>query len=372
MAWNPPPITRIARADKKQDKTFPSFYGLGWLRSSSTMIVGRFMQSSVHELKLPPAVRAGSDHRLIQARQLGSSPDGGGNAKKDSKPPPSTLCQVNNHPNYRLKRAKSRFESIATTGTSKWINPKPAKTYNTPRMEKAPTLVKYYQTVLEHGISVVSNENPARSNDGTSSGAIAEDRLRLARRRAIESLARPTRDSINEQRDRGEDSEASNEQDHCRPVRERGLDIVANENPVRSNDGTSSGALAADRLRMARRKVLESMSKPVSDSTVDSEIDKPVKRREMDIAPHENSVIPNDDFSRDAVLEGVSNLSSDSTVKQHVSKADKPVKEHGLKIVAYENPVRSNDGTSSGALAADRLRMARRKVLESMSKSVAD
>ena len=48
---------------------------------------------------------------------------------------------------------------------------------------------------------------------------------------------------------------------------------------------------------------------------------------------------------------------------------EKPVQEHGLDIVAYENPVRINDGTSSGAVAADRLRIARRKALESLSKS---
>jgi hypothetical protein len=111
---------------------------------------------------------------------------------------------------------------------------------------------------------------------------------------------------------------------------------------------------------MARRKALESMSKPVSDST------------ELDIVAHKHPVRPNDDTSRDAVLEDLSNLKSDSTVEQRVSKGDKPVKERGLDIVAYENPVRSNDGTSSGALAADRLRMARRKALESMSKPMLD
>lgn len=42
------------------------------------------------------------------------------------------------------------------------------------------------------------------------------------------------------------------------------------------------------------------------------------------------------------------------------------VKEHGLDLVTYENHIRPNDGTSSGAIAADRLRLARRKVIQSM------
>ena len=32
------------------------------------------------------------------------------------------------------------------------------------------------------------------------------------------------------------------------------------ENPIRSNDGTSSGAIVADRLRMARRKAIENLT----------------------------------------------------------------------------------------------------------------
>jgi hypothetical protein len=32
------------------------------------------------------------------------------------------------------------------------------------------------------------------------------------------------------------------------------------ENPVRSNDGTSSGAIVADRLRKARRKAIENLT----------------------------------------------------------------------------------------------------------------
>ena len=46
-------------------------------------------------------------------------------------------------------------------------------------------------------------------------------------------------------------------------VRESGLKIDIMENPVRSNDGTSSGAIINDRLRMARRKMLEKLQAPV-------------------------------------------------------------------------------------------------------------
>lgn len=48
----------------------------------------------------------------------------------------------------------------------------------------------------------------------------------------------------------------------------------------------------------------------------------------------------------------------------------KKVKESGLKIDILENPVRSNDGTSSGAIINDRLRMARRKMLEKLQTPV--
>ncbi|EJK76718.1 hypothetical protein THAOC_01505 [Thalassiosira oceanica] len=44
-------------------------------------------------------------------------------------------------------------------------------------------------------------------------------------------------------------------------VKEGGIAIQTLENPVRSNDGTSSGAKAEARLREARRKVLDSLKK---------------------------------------------------------------------------------------------------------------
>jgi hypothetical protein len=194
-----------------------------------------------------------------------------------------------------------------------------------------PKRIRYHESVREHGISVQCNENPIIKNDGTSSGAVAAERLRLARRRAIESLARQIQDTTNVPTDTSKDASPSQIQQHGKAIKQHGLDIVAYENPVRINDGTSSGAVAADRLRMARRRALESMRQPVKDDVIE---------------PSET----NDTYS-------------------HYPMHEKPVQEHGLDIVAYENPVRLNDGTSSGAVAADRLRIARRKALESLSKS---
>ncbi len=168
---------------------------------------------------------------------------------------------------------------------------------------------------------ITRNENPVRSNDGTSSGAIAADRLRNARRNAIEnmivtfpqrSLVRPPRTS----------SFSELRSDQASSTKERGLAIKLIENPVRSNDGTSSGALVADRLRQSRRKAIENMNAQLSISRVTQIIETPA-----------------------------------------TSKLEK---ERGINIQMIENAARSSDGTSSGAIAADRLRMSRQKALERM------
>ncbi|KAL7437811.1 hypothetical protein ACHAXH_004033 [Discostella pseudostelligera] len=163
------------------------------------------------------------------------------------------------------------------------------------------------------------NENPIRSNDGTSSGALAADRLRLARRKAMETMietfpARRTHKVV---------KRANNLQQHQQHTSCTILPI--NENPIRSNDGTSSGALVADRLRMARRTAMASISDQ-----------------------HRAIHSPDDD---DLELLDASNASAPSSKAVHV----------------IENPDRPSDGTSSGALAADRLRMARRKAIESLN-----
>ncbi|KAL3803542.1 hypothetical protein HJC23_014090 [Cyclotella cryptica] len=104
------------------------------------------------------------------------------------------------------------------------------------------------------------------------------------------------------------------------------------------------------------------MSTPNSILTLDGKSDQLVKEVGLDIAAHNNLVGSSHATisAGGALQEDVSNLTS------NVSKHNKSIKEHGLNIVAYENPVRSNDGTSTGALSADRLRMARPRVLESM------
>lgn len=184
------------------------------------------------------------------------------------------------------------------------------------------------------GAPLKVQENPVRSNDGTySSRAFAADRnrLRQARRKELKSMlwAQPPRIQ-------------SKKRPSPRNIQQSGLGtIVPNENPVRSNDGTSSGALAADRLRMARRKAIEGMGKPL-----------------------------------DATLAGQSAEAASTEALSNNPTGGRPasgdVKEDGIVMSTCENPTRSSDGTSSGALAADRLRMARRRALESMKKPSTD
>jgi hypothetical protein len=214
------------------------------------MIVNRFVWWRLGQLS-PLRGKTGS----IQASQHWFSTDGDGSAKQSA----PTLCQVNNHPNYRLKQAKARFAASNDSRQIKQLKSKPKQIFTSPKRERLPPRsLKYHTTVKEHGISVQINENPEIRNDGTSSGAIAAERLRIARRKAIENMARHLEDTT--------PRDASTAHEPCQildaPVKEHGLDIIAYENPVRTNDGTSSGAVAADRLRMARRRALESMRLP--------------------------------------------------------------------------------------------------------------
>jgi hypothetical protein len=227
----------------------------------------------------------------------------GGTQSQDKSSPIVTLCQLNNHPDFRLRHAKERVALTLTTGGG---------------VGETDDLTPIKRSKLLHKIT--RNENPVRSNDGTSSGAIAADRLRNARKNAIENMieafpqktpAKPLRTTSF--------SELTSDQEAS--TMERGLAIKFIENPVRSNDGTSSGALVADRLRQSRRKANENMNAQLSINRV-TQIETPA--------------------------------------------TSKLVKERGIDIQMIENPVRSSDGTSSGAIAADRLRMSRRKALESM------
>jgi len=178
---------------------------------------------------------------------------------------------------------------------------------------------------------VVPYENPPRSSDGTSSGAIAADRLRLARRKMLESMT-----SSNDQIPRVKPVDVTPNNDNS-DVTNGNNDrmgrkfVVPYENPPRSSDGTSSGAITADRLRLARRKMLERMT---------SSNDQITQAQPVDNTPN--------------------NDNPDVTT----NKKDRT---GGMSVVPYENPPKSSDGTSSGAIAADRLRLARRKMLESMT-----
>ena len=221
--------------------------------------------------------------------------DGASTIKRTASPPTMPLCQINNHPDFRLKQAKDRF----------------ALGHN----DAPPALGK-------DNISALLNENPSRKNDGTSSGAKAEDRLRTARRKALQDTQ--TTSTSLQSNDEGEEESMT----AVRVASPSVSKLILSENPARTNDKTSSGAIAEERLRLARRKALQSI----------------VSQRPSSSSPS---------FSRGA--------------KRKVNRPGE-VKQYGINITSLENPIKVNDGTSSGAKAEDRLRLARRRILENMKK----
>ena len=230
---------------------------------------------------------------------LDEKDDGASTKRMAASPPTMPLCQINNHPDFRLKQAKNRF----------------ALGHN----DAPPALGT-------DNISALLNENPSRKNDGTSSGAKAENRLRTARRKAFQDTQTISSTSLQSNDEGGEESMTA--------VRVASPSVVSKpilscENPARTNDKTSSGALAEERLRLARRKALQSivLQRPSSSSL--------------------------SSFSRGA--------------KRKVNRPGE-VKQYGINITSLENPIKVNDGTSSGAKAEDRLRLARRRILENMKK----
>ena len=167
------------------------------------------------------------------------------------------------------------------------------------------------------------------------------------------------------------------------------------ENPIRSNDGTSSGAIVADRLRTARRYAIENMIE-----TFPKKHQKQSSRKggspHVNVGsqpPPQSSVLTNNEkmgvtiSSTDETML-LSSLSDEELIAELArrrtnqssptsappivvaGKGKELVREHGLTpigIHTIENPIRSNDGTSSGAIVADRLRMARRKAIENLT-----
>ena len=289
-----------------------------------------------------------------------------------------SLCQMNNHPDFRLQQAKANFFSQSATKS-------PAKK------------------------STITIENPVRSSDRTSSGALAEDRLRLARRKAVENI-----NIMNQQKSTTAlripvpkwKTSIYNKKRYSKVVQQHGVDVSPSENSVVPNDGTSSGALAADRLRTARRKAVENLAKPlekdgtseeaqsaphIKNKFIDTSINTTSNRTEeqlLDTRTIENPVRSSDGPSSGATAADrlrmarrkalasikiplsqdpqTSKTQSAETAKEFIDTS--AVREHGLNFVVIENKVKANDGISSGAQAADRLRMARRKALESLKK----
>jgi len=171
----------------------------------------------------------GNDTKVLES--IANVKNEGVSATKEA--PSISLCQINNHPDYRLKQAKAR---LANNGS----------------------ITDSVQFVDTNNITTpIVIENKVRSNDGTSSGALIEDRLRLARRKALENASQPIKQTTSSSNDAADESILSQSSTTK-------FDTYSSiENPVRSNDGTSSGAVVADRLRLARRKALEAASQPI-------------------------------------------------------------------------------------------------------------
>ena len=198
---------------------------------SVPMVQRRYLYSSSTSLtKFSPTRRLfstnnGDDTKVLESIANVRKSNEGISATKEA---PSKLCQINNHPDFRLKQAKAR---LANNGSISGDISTITDTNNT-----TPIVI----------------ENKIRSNDGTSSGALVEDRLRLARRKAIENASQ-----------RIIQPSYSSKADKSTPQSTKFDTYASIENPVRSNDGTSSGAVTADRLRLARRKALEAASQPI-------------------------------------------------------------------------------------------------------------
>mmetsp|Transcript_10708 Transcript_10708/g.15296 ORF Transcript_10708/g.15296 Transcript_10708/m.15296 type:complete len:233 (+) Transcript_10708:97-795(+) len=97
-----------------------------------------------------------------------------------------SLCQMNNHPDYRLRVAKQTFG-----GGNMKVKNQPMPSSNNKRSNFSSKSANYKNKVRENGLNIDVMENPVRSNDGTSSGAVINDRLRMARRKMIEKLNTP-------------------------------------------------------------------------------------------------------------------------------------------------------------------------------------
>jgi len=98
---------------------------------------------------------------------------------------------MNNHPDFRLRVAKQKFGG---GGANITVKQQPATASNNKRAHFSSKSVPNYKTnkqVREGGLNIHLLENPVRSNDGTSSGAIINDRLRIARREMIEKMKTP-------------------------------------------------------------------------------------------------------------------------------------------------------------------------------------
>jgi trehalose/maltose hydrolase-like predicted phosphorylase len=97
-----------------------------------------------------------------------------------------SLCQVNNHPDFRLRVAKQKLSR-----TKVMVAKQTTTASNNRAKFSSKSIPNYKKEVREGGLNIHVMENPVRSNDGTSSGALVNDRLRMARRKMIEKLKTP-------------------------------------------------------------------------------------------------------------------------------------------------------------------------------------
>lgn len=132
-----------------------------------------------------------TDYLCRQLHNTKCNDDGAVTKTDKTKSSNVTLCQINNHPDYRLRVAKERLavktanKQVTTTANQR------ANFSSKSRGTPIPNNNYKNNKVRESGLRIDIMENPVRSNDGTSSGAIINDRLRLARRKAIAKMKAP-------------------------------------------------------------------------------------------------------------------------------------------------------------------------------------
>uniref|UniRef100_A0A7S1YM36 Uncharacterized protein n=1 Tax=Ditylum brightwellii TaxID=49249 RepID=A0A7S1YM36_9STRA len=188
-----------------------------------------------------------------------------------------TVCALNNHPDYRLKVARETFQNKMKSNSSPPTSPnftfqkprKPRKSDGSSSGASAEKRLwearqKMLEKMAQSPSEIILNKNERkrssssfrvlpelRKNDGSSSGAITEKRLREARQRMLEKMASSPQTILPSSKKL---VEKKNAHISSAPLSYR----VAVPQP-RKNDGSSSGAITEKRLQEKRQAMLDKM-----------------------------------------------------------------------------------------------------------------